>query len=80
MTQFLEGPTLLALMNVCAIKMALRRCYWGIFNFQTMKIWEIDLLYTCYIHADFQACRICRTAELEVSIPIFFALLLQTTF
>ena len=62
----------------------LRRCYGGIFNFLTLKIWEIDLLGTCYIHADFQTSRICRTAELEVPIPIlfiylFFALLLQTT-
>ena len=58
----------------------LRRCYECIFNFATLKIWEIDLLGTSYIYADFQTCSICRTAELEVSIPIlFFALLLQTT-
>ena len=36
-----------------------------IFNFLTLKIWEIDLMGTCYIHADFQ------TAELEVPSPIF---------
>ena len=56
----------------------------GIFNFPTLKIWEIDLFATCYIHADFQTCGICRTAELEIPIPFFFfffffALLLQTT-
>ena len=50
----------------------LRRCYGGIFNFPTLNIWEIDLLGTCYIHVDFQTCRICRTAELEVSMPIFW--------
>ena len=49
----------------------LTRCYGGIFNFLTLKIWEIDLLCTCYIHAHFQICRICRTAELEVPISIF---------
>ena len=49
----------------------LRRCYGPIFNFWTLKIWEIDLLGTCYIHADFQTCNICTTAELEVAIPIF---------
>ena len=58
----------------------LRRCYGGVFNFPTLKIWQIDLLDTCYIHANFQTCRICRTAELEVLIPFFFfAQLLQTT-
>ena len=57
----------------------LRRCFGCIFNFPTLKIWEIDLLGTCYIHANFQTYRICRTVELEVCIPIFFALLLQTT-
>ena len=30
------------------------RCYKGIFNFPTLKIWEIDLSGTCYINADFQ--------------------------
>ena len=49
----------------------LRRCYWGIFNFPTLRIWQIDLLGTCYIHANFQTCRICRTAELEVPTPFF---------
>ena len=49
----------------------LTRCYGGIFNFLTSKIREIDLLGTCYIHAHFQTCRSCRTAELEVPIPIF---------
>ena len=65
--------------NVCLCNLrfqSLSRCYGGIFNFQTLKIWEIDLLGTCYlyfkIHADFQTCRISRTAELEVPIPIFF--------
>ena len=38
----------------------LRRCYEGIFNSPTLKIWEIGLLVTCYIHADFQTCRICK--------------------
>ena len=52
----------------------------GIFNFLTLKIWEIDLLGTCYIHTDFQTHSICRTAELEIPIPIFIALVLQTTF
>ena len=51
----------------------------GIFNFLTLKIWEIDLLGTCYIHTDFQIHSICRTAELEIPIPIFIALVLQTT-
>ena len=46
------------------------RCYGGIFNFPTLNIWEIDLLGTSYIHANFQTCRICRTAKLEVAIPI----------
>ena len=60
---------------------ALRRCYRGIFYFVTLKICVIDLLATCYIHVNFQACRICRTAEQEVLIPIFFfALMLQTTY
>ena len=49
----------------------LRRCYWSIFSFQALKIWEIDLLDTCYIHTDFQISTICRTTELEVPIPIF---------
>ena len=57
----------------------LKRCYVGIINFPTSNIWEIDLLGTCYIHANFQTCRTCRTERLEVPIPIFFALLLQTT-
>ena len=48
------------------------------FNFPTLKIWEIDLLGTYYIHANFQICSICRTAELEIRIPIFFALVLET--
>ena len=51
----------------------------GICNFLTLKIWEIDLLGTCYIHTDFQTHSICRTAELEIPIPIFIALVLQTT-
>ena len=51
----------------------------GIFNFLTLKIWEIDLLGTCYIHTDFQTHSICRTAELEIPIPIFIALVLQAT-
>ena len=51
----------------------------GIFNFLTLKIWEIDLLGTCYIHTDFQTHSICRTAELEIPIPIFIAPVLQTT-
>ena len=58
----------------------LRRCFGCIFNFPTLKIWKIDLLGTCYIHADFQTCSIGRTAELEIPIPIFIALVLQTTF
>ena len=57
----------------------LKRCYGGIFNSQTLKIWEIDLLGTCYIHADFQTCSICKTAELEIPIPIFIEPLLHTT-
>ena len=57
----------------------LRRCYEGIFNFLALKIFEIDLLGAYYIYADFQTCSICRTAELEIPIPIFFALVLQTT-
>ena len=58
----------------------LRSCYGGIFDFPTLKIWEIDPLGTCYIHANFQTCSICRTAELEILITIFFfALVSQTT-
>ena len=49
-----------------------RRCYGGIFNFPTWKTREIDLLGTCYIHADFETCTICRTPELELPIPIFY--------
>ena len=49
----------------------LQRCYRGIFNFPTMTIWEIDLLGTYCIHADFQTCSICRHAELETPKPIF---------
>ena len=58
----------------------LRRCYRGIFDFLTLKAWKIDLLGTYYIHADFQTCSICKTAELEIPIIISFALVLQTTF
>ena len=47
----------------------LMRCYGGIFNFLTLKIWEIDLLGTCYIYTNFQTCSICRTAEPEMPIP-----------
>ena len=50
------------------------------FNFPILKIWEIDLLGTCYINTGVQTCSICRTAELENPIPIFIALVLQTTF
>ena len=57
----------------------LKRCYGGIFNSPTLKIWEIDLLGTCYIHADFQTCSICKTAELEIPIPIFIEPLLHIT-
>ena len=57
----------------------LTRCYVGIFNFPTLKNWEVDLLGTSYIHADFQTCSICGTAELEIVIPIFIVLVLQTT-
>ena len=49
----------------------LRRCYWGIFNFPTVKIWELDPLGTCYKHANSQTCSICRTAELEIPILFF---------
>ena len=49
----------------------LMRCYRDIFNFSTFIFCEIDLLGTCYIHTGFQACSICRTAELEIPIPIF---------
>ena len=51
----------------------------GIFNFLTLKVWKIDLLGTCYIHTDFQTHSVCRTAELEIPISIFIALVLQTT-
>ena len=57
----------------------LSRCYGGIIYFPTLKIWEMDPLGTCYMHANFQTCSICKTAELEIPIPIFFALVLQTT-
>ena len=50
----------------------LRRFYWGIFNFLTLKIWEIDLLGICYISANFQTCSICRTTKLEIPIPIIY--------
>ena len=50
----------------------LRRCYRGIFNFQTLKIWEIDFLGTRYTHTNFQTRSIYRTAELEIPIPIFY--------
>ena len=43
-------------------------------------MWEIDLLGSYYIHADFQTCSICVTAEVEIPIPIFFALVLQTPY
>ena len=49
----------------------LRRFYGGIFNFPTLRIWEIDLLGTCNIHVYFQTCKICRIAGLEFPIPIF---------
>ena len=52
----------------------------AIFNFRTFKTWEIDFLGTCYIHSGFQTCSICRTAELEIPVPIFIVLLLQITF
>ena len=52
----------------------LTRYYRGIFNFPSLKIWKIDLLGTCYIHANFQTCRVCRTAELEVPTPDFYFL------
>ena len=75
----------LSLMYICNLRCChnrfqiLRRYYRGIFNFPTPKIWEIGPLGTFYIHADFQTCSICRTAEVEIPIPIFIALVLQIT-
>ena len=57
----------------------LTRCYRDIFNLPTLKIWEIDPLGTCYIHTNFRACSVFSTAELEIPIPTFLALVLQTT-
>ena len=63
--------------NLCNLRwhhnrfQTLRRHYGDIFHFPTLKIWDIDLLGTCYTHANFQTCRICRTVVLEVPIPIF---------
>ena len=56
-----------------------KKRYGCIFNFLTFKIWEIDLLGTCNIHSEFETCSTCRTAELEIPIPIFIALVLQIT-
>ena len=49
----------------------------GIFNFLTLKIWEIDALGTCYIHTNFRTCSIFRTVELEMPIPIFLQYILN---
>ena len=57
----------------------LGRCYRDIFNFPTLKIWEIDPLGTFYIHPNYLTCSICRIAELEIPIPTFLALALQST-
>ena len=67
----------LSLMYICNLRWrhsrfrTLRRCCRGIFNFLTLKIWEIDLLGTCYIYTDLETCSIVELQNQKFS-SLFF--------